>query len=418
VPGPDGKPTIPGFASDELLYERTIYRPKTPYGMSATEIALLDGILWMRRMGWLMAEYTEGVSGAMLETGAEVDWDVPRWEDWQRALNDHLGGVTAERLKWSLLPPGVKPVLPPEVAERYKPEMDMFLVKLVAGDFGITATELGFPEVGSLGASFHEGEEDVLQRVTRIPDANWLQRIATKLSRRHLAMPNVLMVKILGLESEDEAAADAVALAQVQSARMTLNEDRARRGEPAYDFAEADMPMMIADRGIVFIEGASELAPPGTLIQPAAVKPGDPGDSASQNGEPGQAGQPDAGDDEQKPGAAAPGQKPKPDTAKATGAALGYQAHQAAILARAMTAAEEDLAGPASAAAEVAAYRRWARKGGQRGQFACAVVTRASAPALAPDMAADERVLFKDGSPGGPGKAPARAGLAGAGTSS
>ena len=41
--GADGKPVVPGFASDELLYERTIYRPKTPYGMSATEIALLDG---------------------------------------------------------------------------------------------------------------------------------------------------------------------------------------------------------------------------------------------------------------------------------------------------------------------------------------------------------------------------------------
>jgi hypothetical protein len=420
--GADGKPVVPGFASDELLYERTIYRPKTPYGMSATEIALLDGILWMRRMGWLMAEYTEGVSGAMLETGPETGWDVPQWENWQAALNDHLGGVTAERLKWSLLPPGVKAVLPPEVAERYKPEMDMFLVKLVAGDYGVTATELGFPEVGSLGASFHEGEEDVLNRVTRIPDANWVQRIATKLSRRHLAMPNVLMVKILGLESEDEAAADAVALARVQSGRMTLNQDNARRGEPAFDFAEADMPMMISDRGLVFIEGASSLAPPGTLIQPAAVKPGDPGDSASQNGGPGQAGQPDGDDGDgnavtggqkpgQKPGGA--GREPKPGTAKAVGATLGYQAHQAAILARAMTATEEEL--PGSAAAEIAGYREWARKGGRRGGFECKVITRAAAPAR---MAADSRVLFKDGTAGGPPKAAARAGLAGAGTSS
>jgi hypothetical protein len=416
VPGPDGKPMVPGFASDELLYERTVYRPKTPYGMSATEIALLDGIVWMRRMGWILAEYTEGtIPAGHIEVDGATDWTVTQWADWATALNDHLGGNTAERQKFPLLPPGTKLVQASGIPEQYKPEYDMFLVKLIAGDFGMTATELGFPEVGSLGASFHEGEEDVLNRITRIPDSQWVSRIATKLSRRHLAMPGQLMVKILGLESEDEAAADAVAAAQASSGRLTLNEDRARRGEPAYDFPEADMPMITGDRGIVFIEGASELAPPGTLIQPAAVKPGDPGDSASQNGPPGQAGQPDEDEDQDEPPAQKPGQKPKPGTAKATGASLGWQASQAAALARAMTATEEEL--PTSAAAEVAAYRRWARKGGQRGRFACAVVTKAAAPALAPDMAADERVLFKDGASGGPKEA-ARAGLAGAGTSS
>jgi hypothetical protein len=382
--GPDGKPTVPGWASDELMYERTVYRPKTPYGMSATEIALLDGIIWMRRMGWMIAEYTEGVMpAAHVEVDGATDWDVPMWEAWQNALNDHLGGNTAERLKFPLFPPGTKPVQSATIPEQYKPDYDMFLVKLVAGDFGLTATELGFPEVGSLGASFHEGEEDVLNRVTRLPDARWLSKIATKLARRHLAMPNVLMVKILGLESEDEAAADTTAANQVSSGRMTLNEDRARRGEPAYDFPEADMPMLTGQRGLVFIEGASSLGPPGTLIQPAAVKPGDPGDSATQNGDPDDDDQPPA-----KPPAARPAGGSKPPAAKKAAA---------------------------SAEAEVTAYRTWARRGGPRGTFTCNVVTKASVAALAPDMAADGRVLFKDAD--GP-KAPARRGLAGAGTSS
>jgi hypothetical protein len=382
--GPDGKPTVPGWPSDELMYERTVYRPKTPYGMSATEIALLDGIIWMRRMGWMIAEYTEGVMpAAHVEVDGATDWDVPQWEAWQNALNDHLGGNTAERLKFPLFPPGTKPVQSATIPEQYKPDYDMFLVKLVAGDFGLTATELGFPEVGSLGASFHEGEEDVLNRVTRLPDARWLSKIATKLARRHLAMPNVLMVKILGLESEDEAAADTTAANQVSSGRMTLNEDRARRGEPAYDFPEADMPMLTGQRGLVFIEGASSLGPPGTLIQPAAVKPGDPGDSATQNGDP---------DDDDQPAA-------KPPAARPAGGSKPPAAKKAA----------------ASAEAEVTAYRTWARRGGPRGTFTCNVVTKASVAALAPDMAADGRVLFKDAD--GP-KAPARRGLAGAGTSS
>jgi len=53
------RPRLPGgYASDQLYYERSIYRSESPYGMSATEIALFDGLLWMRRMGWMMAEYT------------------------------------------------------------------------------------------------------------------------------------------------------------------------------------------------------------------------------------------------------------------------------------------------------------------------------------------------------------------------
>ena len=340
-----GRQTVPGFASDELIYDRTIWRPESPYGMPATEIALLDGILWMRRFGWMMAEYTEGTVPEMyLETSAETDWSTRQWEAWLQALNDGLAGNTAERLKLKLFPPGVKAVQSADIPERYKPEYDMFLIKLVAGDFGMTATEIGFPEVGSLGASFHEGEEDVLNRVTRVPDANWLGGLATRACVRFLGMPPVLRVKILGLESEDEAAADTVAAARTSGARMTLNEDRARRGEPPYDFPEADMPMIIGDRGLVFVEGSSKAAPPGTLIMPASVKPGQPGDSAGPAPDGSSGGQPDPEDD---------------GPAKPTRAAK---------------------------ALELAAYRRWAAKRPAAGrQFVCKALTAADAPELVSD---------------------------------
>lgn len=362
----DADGTVPGFTADQLTYERTVIRENTPYGMSDTEIALLDGILWMRRMGWLMAEYTEGVSGALLETGPETDWNVTQWQDWLRALNDHLSGQTAERLHWSLLPPGVKAVIPPEVAERYKPDMDMFLIKLIAGDYGLTATEIGFPEVGSLGASFHEGEEDVLNRVTRKPDAQIISRLVTKLCCRYLDMPDVLQIQILGLESEDEAAADATALAQTQSGRKTLNEDRIARGEPTYDFDEADMPMLMTARGVVFLEGASKQAPPGTLIGPAMAPPGGP--------------------------AAIPGAA----TAGPPGSDGGEQP------------GSEDEATPASKSAERLALRRYLAKDHKR-PFVCKALTAADVP----ELATDARVVLK-GAPDP--KALARRGLAGTGT--
>lgn len=361
-----GQTMVPGgMTTDQLLYERTVIRPKTPYGMSATEIALLDGMLWMRRMGWLMSEYTEGVTGALLETDNAIDWTVTEWEDHLLALNDRLGGDTAERLRWSLLPPGTKAVLPAEVAERYKPEMDLFLVKLIAGDFGLPASEVGFTEAGALGASFHEGEEDILNRQTRRPDADWLGRIATRLMVRHNRMPSVLTVQVLGLESEDEAAADAIADTRVRGGRMTLNQDNARRGEPPYDFEEADMPMLITGRGVVFLEGASKQGPPGTLIGPAQAPPA----GAPLEGEEDGSDDEGQGDDEQP---------------------------------------------AASKSAELAALRKWLGRHPKPARpFACKALTAADAP----QYAADPRVAFKAGDGGRP-KASSGTGPAGRGTGS
>lgn len=314
----DGKTMVPGgVTTDQLLYARTIIRPKTPYGMSATEIAILDGILWMRRMGWLLAEYTQGVTGAMLETAPEVDWDTVQWKDYAQGLNDMLAGDDAARLQYHLLPPGVKAVISPEVAERYKPEMDLFLIKLVAGDYGLPASEVGFTEAGALGASFHEGEEDILNRQTRKPDANWLGGIATRLARQQLGMPSVLQVQVLGLESEDEAAADQVGQNQFSTGRTTLNEDRARRGLPPYGFPEADMPMVVTREGVVFIKGASEAAPPGALVKPAQAAPAGGMQTGAEPPQPAPGAPPKAkaGQQPPQPAGGKPGKQPKPPKA-------------------------------------------------------------------------------------------------------
>jgi len=366
--GPDGRPVDGGFPSDQLYYERSIYRSESPYGMSPTEIALFDGLLWMRRMGWMMSEYTEGVAPTgLLETSPETEWTPRQWEDWARALNDHLSGNTAERHRWPLMPPGVKFIQGEEPDAKYHPDYDLFLIKLIAGDFGLPASEVGFTEAGALGASFHEGEEDILERATRKPDRDWLGRYATKLCRRELGMPAALQVEVLGLEWEDEAAADAIADQRVRGGRATLNEDRAKRGEPPYNFAAADMPMLITPRGIVFIEGAEKAAPPGELIGPV---------QAPKEGEPPEGQQADAGSE----GGGQDGEgEPQPK------------------------------APPASKSGELAALRKWlARHPSASRPFACQALTAADAP----QYADDPRVLLKDG----PGKALAGTGPAGRGT--
>lgn len=368
-----GKPLVPGgYPGDTLYYRKSIYRSESPYGMSPTEIALLDGLVWMKRMGWIMAEYSHGsVPRGILEVGPDVNWDPKQWEDWGRALLDHLRGVTEARQDWPMLPPGMKLTIPPQVAEQYRPEYDLFLIKLVCGDFGIPASEVGFTEAGALGASFHEGEQDILERGVRQPDMKWLAGYATKLARRELAMPAALKVQILGLESEDEAAADAVALQRVQWGRQTLNQDRAARGEPAYDFDEADMPMLMTGRGVVFLKDASKQAPPGTLVGPAQAPPA----GAPQDGQ----------DEDEDSGAAGSGATPP-------GGGSGTAA-------------------PAAKAAELVALRSWLGKDRNRGRtFECKTLTAADAPRYA----ADPRVVFKAGDAGP--KALSRTGRAGSAT--
>jgi hypothetical protein len=272
----DGETVCPGgLTSTQLVYKRRVVRNQTPYGFSATEQALLDGLLYNKRFGWMLAEYTEGTQPAQfMENTGDVDWSARQLLQYEKAFNDRYSGRTAERFRYPILPPGIRPITPAQIQERYKSDYDLHLIARVAMHYGVTLPELGFTERGGLGsAGYHEGQEAVQFRRARLPDLRWFQRFLTALSRTQLAMPDELEFAFLGLEEEDEAAVDGVINNKTQGARMTLNEARATDGFPPYDFPEADMPMVITARGVVFVQGASESAPPGVMIEPASEMP-------------------------------------------------------------------------------------------------------------------------------------------------
>lgn len=339
------------YNPDQLVYKRRNVRAATPYGYSAVEQALADIDVWLRRFAWIRAEYTDGTipAGWLKQTG-QVGWTPQQTLEYERLLNDTYSGQTAERHRLRILPPGMEAEMFDSIAEKYRPEYDLYLLKLVASHFDTTIAELGFTEPGGLGsAGYHEGQADVQQRKATLPTLRWLQKLITSISRKHLGMAVELEFKFLGLEDEDEAAADEVAQARIQFGRMTLNEDRDRIGAPRYPFAEADMPMIMTQRGVVFLEGASEVAPPGEMVEPA--KP------ASDVTEPAEDADPNAGDEEE-------------------------------------SANEQDGNRQELVKAELAAFHRWARRNPQPHRpFQFETVTKADAPTLV----FDERILFAPG---------------------
>lgn len=264
-----------GYESDRLIYKRREVRTITPYGFSAVEQSLQDVDLYLRRMEWDRAAYTEGTqpAGWFKNTGME-SWTPQQIIDYNRAFNDLFAGQTLNRMRYHLLPPGIEPMESADVSEKYKPDYHLHLIKLVAMHFDVTLAELGFTESKGLGSSgYHEGQENVQQRKATNPTLKWLQTVITEISRTHLGMPWELEFRFLGLDAEEENAADEVIDRQLKSARITLNEAREELGRAPYNFREADMPIVETARGIVFLEDASTTTAPGAEINPLQAPP-------------------------------------------------------------------------------------------------------------------------------------------------
>lgn len=370
-PDPDSGALAGAYPSDRLVYKVHNVRSWTPYGYSAVEQALYDGELYLRRLGWLKAEYTDGVmpAGWLLSGEGQAEWSPQELKQYEAQFNDYLVGNTSARQRFRILPYGMKPDdSRSDLGEKYRPDYDLHLIKLVASHFDTTIAELGFTETGGLGSTgWHEGQADVQDRKATQPTLRRLQALCTHLMRTYLGCPPELEFRILGLESEDEDAADESADRRVKSGRMTLNEDRDRTGLARYAFPEADMPMVDTGRGVVFLEGASKLAAPGVMIGPPnpAQTAGAPSVDADGNAVQELAPQPG------QPTAPA---KPDPDAVKA----------------------------------ELVAYRRWLAKGSTSRPFVFRTVSLADASAAGVQL---DKAEFAGGAISATPKSAALAGL-------
>lgn len=262
-----GQIVIPNaYRADQLIYIRREVRVASPYGLSAVEKCLTDLSLWMKRQEWIRDEYDSGVSPAgwlrWLAEDNTAGWTAGQIAEYERELNDYYSGNTANRHRWRILPPGL---IPDESngrdqAEKYKPEFDLFLMKLVVGHFSVTVHELGFPEQQGIGGQGHaEGQERLGERKGRLPTLRWLASLFTDMSRAHLVAPPELQFTWLNLEDDEDGEEPIPVTELTGAALMTLNEGRDEDGRTRYTFPEADKPFIVTGTGqLVFIEGAEK----------------------------------------------------------------------------------------------------------------------------------------------------------------
>lgn len=348
----DGTPAE-GIAASSLFYFREQYRSFTPYGFSAVQQALISARLYLRRQGWMLAEYEDGSTPLTFlvpdaTDGTMVEKLNPKTrQQWEDSINAMYSGQTRQRHRMKVLQPGMQPVQMQGVDERYKPDYDMHLIKMLAGHFGVTSTGLGFSESKGLGNSgLHEGQADVQQAATTKPDKRMIERIVNELMQTYQGAPAELRFKFTDPDVEDQAAEDASANAQRARGTITLNDDRKRIGKSPYTFPEADMPMALLGTGWVPVEGMAARAEQAAEAEQALVE-----DQLANS--------------------------------------------EATREATAMEAEAEELSGEtAEKALELAAYRRWARKrgGDARRPFIC----KALAPSDWPGQDVPRDVDFAD----------------------
>lgn len=275
---PRGEFTASDGEADAWRASQLIYRPSerrsfTPYGLPDTESALSSADLWLKRMSWIREEFTDGTTPDMwLKPPADSKMQPDQVKAWETVMNTENQAATAERRKMRALPPGWGAEDMTNFAELYKPELDELVVKILCASFSVMPTEIGFPPGGGIGGKGHqEGEANSSHRRAVRPTATWIESVCTDISREYLTMPAELQFSLLGWETEDQNKDEEVANSRTRRGANTLNEDRAVRGLPLYNFPEADTPFLVTGSGVVFLEGA--LAAQQAGVELAAPKP-------------------------------------------------------------------------------------------------------------------------------------------------
>lgn len=267
-----------GFSTDQFYYHVSNSRSFTPYGLSPVEMALFDSRLYLQRMKWMLAEYDDGSTPmTWIETAASEDgktMTLSQQRLWEKAFNAKNGGSTKERHRAKVLPHGWKATQMSTVDERYRPEYDLYLIKLLSSYFGVTATRLGFGETNGLGGSgFHEGQMEVSGELGLKPDTEILTDIINALSCEVLEMDPRLAFAFVDPSAANTAEQAQIQVGNVAAGVLSRNEVRQAQGQSLLPYPEANMQTILSGpQGIIFLDGAKAAVEQAAAAQQMAAE--------------------------------------------------------------------------------------------------------------------------------------------------
>ena len=283
------------FTSDDLTYLIRNRRANSVYGSSPVERCLPLADLYLRRQQWLRAEYTDGVSPEMMLTSdADFGNDPLVMKQYENIINDNLAGQTEQRKRALILPSGLKPQFYEGYGEKFKSNLDEYLITSITGHFGVLPTEIGFSAKGGLGSSGHqEGEAEAAQSIGVAPLVQWIGKMLTNLSYTYLGMPRELEFKFMVNEIRDNEEMAKKSDLEVRGGTKTLNERRSELGLPLLDTPAADQPILVAGNGVYLFtpEGIVNAAAPTPGIEDVSdevdpLAPVEPAPDSEPNSEP------------------------------------------------------------------------------------------------------------------------------------
>ena len=246
------------FKTDTLAYFIRNRRTWSPYGFSAVEQAIPAATLYLERQRWFIDDFQAGTMPMTFMKTDSQEIDHLRLAAFERVFNDKMVGSSEERHKIKVLPKGFDPVIAPEMTERYKPEMDEYIIKKIASIFGIAPSQLGVVARAGLGGGkgAHDGEEQSAETVSARPMENFIVEVINSLCRRFLSMDKNITFNLEDRSTAENEAEKAKAYqTALSSGTMTLNDARGDMGLPLYDMKEADEPFILTAAGPVFLKG-------------------------------------------------------------------------------------------------------------------------------------------------------------------
>lgn len=235
------------FITDQLAYFVRNRRTWSPYGFSSVEASIPAATLYLNRQKWLNSEYQDGtLPVTFMETDSD-ELDHLKLAGFERVFNDTLTGSTAERHRIKVLPKGFHPTFAPDPSSRFASDYDEFLIKRIAGFFGISPSAIGLtPRNGIGGAGQQNGEQESSEIIGIRPMENFLEDTINSLCRRFLSVDKGITFSLSDHESTKDEQAKATAFqTALFSGAMTLNDVRGEMGLPLYDMPEADEPFIV-----------------------------------------------------------------------------------------------------------------------------------------------------------------------------